>query len=384
MEKRVLSFREFISESFIYEEETKVEGVVFVAASTSDTNVTDSLAKEMGVKKDVKYKITLKGGLDPLKGLSKEFTLLTLAEKKKDSITVTEAGKVSTGKDILNIGDKSINEKGTMDLSKSELEGNDLIIEASNNGILALYRIAGKYNKEEKRNDGITGFYKTSGLSLKNTKDYLINVEMGTKDQRKNEWVGAWSGVSNTSLMNTVYSEISAAVVQKAGGEIKDQMTQDYEVIKQKSTDHKKMAELINNDMVRLQNGMIKKKLLVNTTPIDLKQDLETFLSDSKIYTKSSSGKILFTELGISKFLEIVNKVVEYFSDSSRPKGFPEKMEVLLPKASEIIKKTFGEAGKQTPKTWIDHVQTPHTYSTVGTPSGKTGMQTVEFGEGKF
>ena len=41
---------------------------------------------------------------------------------------------------------------------------------------------------------------------------------------------------------------------------------------------------------------------------------------------------------------------MEHLSDSSRPEGFTEKVDVLLPKASEIIKRTFGAAGKQTQK----------------------------------
>lgn len=385
MEKRILNFSEFILENFVFEQEEKKEGVVFIAASTSESNVTDSLAKDMGIKKDVKYKITLKNGLDSLKGLSKEFPLMTLAEKKKDSMTVVEGDNVLAGKDILKINDRSIEEKGEINLNKSEVAGKEMVIEASNNGVLMLYRLAGKYGDQDgvKRNDGITGFYKTAGLTLNQTQDYVINIQMGTKDQRKNEWLGAWSGSNNQSWMNTIYGLICTATVQQAGGKVKDKLSQGYETYKQGEKDPKKQAELINETFIRMQKGLITKKFLANSQPIDVKGDLESLLSNKSNY-KNTVGKITFTDSGIAKFIEVCNKVIDHVSESSRPEGFSEKIDSLLPEASGILKKSFGVPSKELARKWMEFVQTEHQYASGKPAGGQQGMQTLDFGEGKF
>jgi len=386
MEKRILNFSEFILENFVFEQEEKKEGVVFIAASTSETDITDSSAKVMGVKKDVIYKVTLKNGLDSIKGLSEKFPLMTLAEKKKNEITVTEGNKVSPGKDILKINDKSIEEKGEINLNKSEVAGKEMVIEASNNGILMLYRLAGYYEEDsrgKKRNDGITGFYETSKLTLNQTQDYVINIQMGTKDKRTSEWIGAWSGSSLRYWMNGVYAQICTATVQQAGGTVKDKLSQGYETYKQEEKDPKKQAEIINEDFVKMQKELIAKNFLVNSQPIDVKGDLESLLSNRSNY-KKTGDKITFTDSGISKFVEIGNKVIDHLSKSSRPKGFSEKIDPLLPKTSAILKKSLGTTSKEMAKEWMGHVQTEHQYSS-GKPLGaQQGMQTMNFGEGNY
>ena len=386
MEKRILNFSEFILENFVFEQEEKKEGVVFIAASTSKTNITDESAKVMGVKKDVIYKVTLKNGLDSIKGLSEKFPLMSFAEKKKNEMTITEGNKVSAGKDILKINDKSIEEKGEINLNKSEVAGKEMVIEASNNGVLMLYRLAGYYGENppgRKRNDGITGFYKTAGLTLNQTQDYVINIQMGTEDERTSEWIGAWSGSGLQYWMNGVYGLICTATVQQAGGTVKDKLSQEYKTYKQGEKDPKKQAEIINEEFVKMQKELIAKKFLVNSQPIDVKGDLESILSNKSNY-KNTVGKITFTDSGISKFVEIGNKVIDHVSKSSRPKGFSERIDSLLPKTSGILKKSLGTTNKESAKKWMDHVQTEHQYSP-GKPLGaQQGMQTMDFGEGKY
>lgn len=387
--KHIILYENFTTGVF-EQEKLSLKGVVLISASTSDTNVQDLIAKKMGVKKDTRYKITIKGGIDPLMGLSEQFPIFDLAEKKKSVMTITEEGKVPAGKDIFKINDKSIDEKGKITLKKSELSGKDVVIEASNNGILILYRIAGKYGKEtnEKgeeimRNDGITGFYKTSGLTLNQAADYIVNIEMGTKDQRKNAWFGAWNKSSNVPLMNTFYNLICSGTVLKAGGKVIDQGSKRWMSDLQNSSDSKKIAESINTSLDKLHKSLIKRKFMVNKAPMDMKSEIETFISDGSNYTKKGD-KVFFTKQGIDKFLELRKKFLDFVCDSSIPEGFPAEASSLLPKASEIIKGTFGEAGSETPKTWLEHVQEEHEYAQAGAPSGSTGMNILDFKERGF
>lgn len=387
--KHIIIYENFTTGVF-EQEKLALEGVVLISASTSDTNIQDALAKKMGVKKDTKYKITIKGGLDPLRGLSAQFPIFDLAEKKKSVMTITEEGKVPAGKDIFKINDKSIDEKGKITLKKSELSGKDVVIEASNNGILILYRIAGKYGKEtnEKgeeimRNDGITGFYKTSGLTLDQAADYIVNVEMGTSDQRKNQYAGAWSKSGNSSVSNTFLALVCSGVVIKAGGKILDQGSKKYDVVKKNSRDTKEIADSINSSLALIQKSMITRKFMVNRTPIDMKTDIEGFVSDESNYTKKENN-VLFTKAGASKLLDLRNKFIDFICRASKIEGFPEETSQLLPKASEIMKKTFGTAGSKTAENWIQFVQREQQYAQAGAPSGNQGMNTLDFKEGGF
>ena len=387
--KHIILYENFTSDIF-EQEKSSLQGVALIYSSTSDTNVADALAQKMGVKKDVKYKITIKGGLDVLMGLSEEFPLPKLAESKKNVMSVSEDGKVAAGKDILKINDKVIDEKGKITLKKSDLSGKELVIEAANNGVLALYRLSGKYGESTnekgekvKRNDGMTGFYKTSGISLSQAADYVVSVELGTKDQRKNEWFGAWNKNNNEPITNTFYGLICSGVVLNAGGKVIDQLAKKYEVVQQNSSDSKKIAESINISLDRMHKSLVKRKFMVNKAPMDMKSEIETFVSDSSNYIKKGE-KVSFTKSGIDKFLELRKKFIDFVCNSSLPEGFPEEASSLLPKASEIIKGTFGQAGTETPKTWLEHVQTQHQYAEGGTPQGQSGMKVIDFGEGKF
>ena len=388
---KILKFEEFLNEA----ESPSGPGdtIVYVGAGTTNSNITDSAAKKMGVEKDKKYRITLKN-IGYLAGLGENQTLQDKADK--NAIKMEEIGGVKPGEDYLKIGENEIIEKGDMKISKKDFPG-EVVIEAANNGILALYRIAGKYDPKEKRNDGIAGFYGTLKQTAKKfkpfseAKDYIIEVKMGAPvsgDGRFSEWMGAWSGASNSYAKNGFLNALSAAVVQISGGTVMDQILKKVEYVKTKSTDVPGAVEWLSRYSNGLRKGLLKRKFLVNSEEIkpesDIKKFLETPANWKVINGPRGTKKVTYSNEGKKALGVLWEKIEEEICKSSRPEGFSQSIDPLLPEASKIVRSTFGSIYPDLADRYMERVQRENEYKTTTSGSGGMGSGNTEFEEGAF
>jgi hypothetical protein len=381
---KILRFSQFINEA-----ETSSGGdkaVVYIGAGTSKSKITDSYAKnDLGVEKDKKYKIEFKN-IGHLVSLGKQRNLKVLADQKR--IKVEEVGKVDKGEDYLKIGDKEIEGTGELVISKEDVGGKPFVIEASNNGILILYRIA----------NGIREFRKKAGWisppkPFIDVNDFIVSFTMGTPvsndESRFSIWAGAWSGkVDNTARRNGFLSNVSSAVVHLGGGKVLDQMSKRANFLKLKGNESLDAAvTYINNSVNASRVNLLKRKFLANSKEVDLKSEIKSFLSDSKNWKSQSTGpgiKVTYTPKGKENLKKLWDKAKDEISKSSKPEGFSDKINPLLPEASKILKSTLGSVYPGLCEDWIERVQRENKYSKAISKSGNMGSGSDDYKEGEF
>ena len=116
------------------------EGIFLLSASTSSSNITAELATKLGIEKDKSYTFTI-----PAFG-----RLKLIFNEGKFNGTQSQTGQgtpVKAGQDILTVNGKTINETGSITLTKADFPaGQPVQITASNNGFLCLMRLGNGYD----------------------------------------------------------------------------------------------------------------------------------------------------------------------------------------------------------------------------------------------
>jgi len=394
--EKILKFSQFIKES-INEAESKSisdNAVVYIGAGTTKSNITDSQAKKMGVEKDKKYKITIKN-IGNLMSLSNKQTLEYLASKNR--IKVEDMGKVKPGEDYLKIGDLEIKESGDIAMSMKDLGNGPVVIEAANNGILALYRISGKYDAAKKISSGIRGFKRTANWKkpFSDVNDFVISVQMGapvSAEGRFGEWMGAWSGegTPNSSVRNGFLNVISAVATQVSGGKVLDQNLKKVPYIKNGSDSAEEGAKWVNEYCNGMKESMLKRRFLANSKEIDFKSDIKSFLTNKENFNLGSPNPrtrdrmVKYTPKGKKALADLWKKIRGGISKSTRPEGFSAKIDPLLPEASKILQSTFGSVYPDLAERSIERVQRENVYGKAIAKSAGAGAGSETFGEGEF
>ena len=381
---KILRFSQFINESETLSGDDKA--VVYIGAGTSKSKITDSYAKDtLGVEKDKKYKIEFKN-IGHLVSLGKQRNLKVLADQKR--IKVEEVGEVDNGEDYLKIGDKEIKGTGELVISKGDVGGKPFVIEASNNGILILYRIANGIREFRKK----AGWIKPSKPFI-DVNDFIMSFKMGTPvsndESRFSIWAGAWSGkVDNTARRNGFVSAVSTSVVHLGGGKVLDQISKRANFLKLKGNESLNDAvTYINNSVNASRMNLLKRKFLANSNKVDLKSEIKAFLSDAENWESKSSGPyitVTYTTKGKKNLSDLWNKVKNEISKSSKPEGFSDKINPLLPEASKILKSTLGTVYPKVAEDWIKRVQRENKYSKAISKSGNMGSGSDDYKEGGF
>lgn len=150
-------------------------GVLMIKSSTDPTKVTkEQSLNYTGIKEEGKDKLSeVEYEIAPKSTLLKD--LFLLGKDKSGNMgkymSIKSVGKVKPGTDKLVIGDKSIIDKGSIVLQKSDLDKAGLKIRASGNGLLVLARIAGGLRDNEKLTD------------INDVIDYGISFNMGGNER---------------------------------------------------------------------------------------------------------------------------------------------------------------------------------------------------------
>ena len=384
MEKKVLTFEEFIIESYnllLNEEEgSNRDGVFYIKSGASSSKIGTDLAKKLGIESGYIYDIEI-SGLGVL-----YFDENETLEKK--GIKIEKKEKASS--DILKIGDKEIKDKGSIILTKEDVEklkkDGKLNIRAANNGLLVLRRFGGTQG-------GLKSIWKNAKFALSQMSDYMVNFTLGgdpsDETSRGSKWVGSWfdSDFSNASRSNSILEEICACLVKLKGGEvlngtIVNNLTKDV-LEKNKIEDY---AKRINDLLEIRKKSLIEEKYLVNPKTVDYNNGVKELLSDYKKYTTKYKNKIKLTGEVDKAIRNYFDKVISMWCDDPQaPKGYDE-INKILPAISKTLKKSFGnfKGSFMSPVSAIESVQEEKKSSPSSRKEGNIGSEDKKQKEGQF
>jgi hypothetical protein len=384
MEKKVLSFDEFIFESYgiqLNEEAAGRAGVFYIKSGASATKMSSDLGKKLGAETGFIYEIEI-----PSLGVLFFKEGETLA---KSGIKITKKEKSTS--DILKIGDKEIKDKGSIILTKEDVEklkqGGKIKIEAANNGLLVLRRFGGSEG-------GLQSLFEKTKFAISQANDYIVNFTLGgdPKDEtsRGAKWIGAWinKGDTNAGTANSVIYNISAAMINLGGGEVIDPKTKERlkDVLeKNKIEDY---AKRISDDLDLNKKGLLSSKYLINPSTVDYSEGIKELLENYKKYTRKEKKKIALSSEGKKAVTNYFNKVISMWCDKPKaPEGYTE-IDKLLPSISKILKDSFGDLtngdGFESLDSGMVSLQEVRQSGPGGKPSGNVGSEDSKQKEGAF
>ena len=385
MEKKVLSFDEFIFESYgiqLNEEAAGRAGVFYIKSGASATKMSSDLGKKLGAETGFIYEIEI-----PSLGVLFFKEGETLA---KSGIKITKKGKSTS--DILKMGDKEIKDKGSIILSKEDVEkikqDGKIKIEAANNGLLVLRRFGGTEG-------GLQSLFGKTKFAISQANDYIVNFTLGgdpnEETSRGAKWIGAWidKGDNNAGTANSVIYNISAAIIKLRGGEVTDPKTKERlkDVLeKNKIEDY---AKRISDDLDLNKKSLLSSKYLINPSTVDYSEGIKELLGNYKKYTKEDKNKkIVLTNEGKKAVTNYFNKVIAMWCDKPKaPEGYTE-IDTLLPEISKILKDSFGDltngGGFESLDSGMVTLQDVRQSGPGRKPSGNVGSEDSKQKEGAF
>lgn len=384
MEKKVLSFDEFIFESYgiqLNEEAAERAGVFYIKSGASASKLSSDLGKKLGAESGFIFEIEI-SSLGVLFFKEGE----TLA---KSGIKITKKEKSTS--DILKIGDKEIKDKGSIILSKEDVEkikqGGKIKIEAANNGLLVLRRFGGSEG-------GLQSLFGKTKFAISQANDYIVNFTLGgdpnDETSRGAKWIGAWidKGDNNAGTANTMIYNVLSAMIKLRGGEILDSriLSRFKDLLeKNKIEDYTKA---INDYLESSKKGLLNSKYLINPSTIDYSEGIKELLGDYKKYTKEEKKKIKLTSEGKKAVTNYFNKVIAMWCDKPKaPEGYTE-IDTLLPSISKILKDSFGDLtngdGFESVDSAMITLQEKRPEGLSSSPKGNVGSEDSKQKEGAF
>jgi hypothetical protein len=385
MEKKVLSFDEFIFESYgiqLNEEAAERAGVFYIKSGASASKLSSDLGKKLGAESGFIYEIEI-----PSLGVLffKEGETLT-----KSGIKITKKEKSTS--DILKIGDKEIKDKGSIILSKEDVEkikqGGKIKIEAANNGLLVLRRFGGSEG-------GLQSLFGKTKFAISQANDYIVNFTLGgdpnDETSRGAKWIGAWinKGDNNAGTANSVIYNVLSAMIKLRGGEVLDsssisRLTKD--VLEKNKIDE--YAKRINDLLEMSKKGLLDSKYLINPSTVDYTEGIKELLGNYKKYTREEKKKIKISGEGNKAVTNYFNKVVSMWCDNPKaPEGYKE-IDTLLPEISKILKDSFGDltydSGFESIDSATETLQENRPRGLTSRPKGNVGSEDSKQKEGAF
>jgi len=328
-------FEDFLEsyEGTLNEAKAPENAIVMVRASTSTSDVKDSLAKTLGIEKDKSYTFT-----------TNIFSLLynTGNNKKFDAKVLGTGTKVDKpGKDILNIGDKKITEAGEIILYKKDAL-KDVEITASGNGLLCLYRMSlAIIELLVKYKVSMTGW---SGEV--SAKDWIMKFTLGGNKKedvsREYSFCYAYPG-SLQSTANMFTRVLGMAMLENTKqGNLISRSNPDHSGFdgvvdgwyKVFIKDNKSIGETLQKYLEKVSKNLTEESILVNPSPKLNTASAEALVSNAGKYYASGVSSPLFKYKGIDTI-------------KLKPEGLTAFKKVISDMVKAIVPVTFEGWGKE-------------------------------------
>jgi len=346
-----------------------VDGIAFISSSTSASNITDQLAANIGIKKDIVYTLTMQN-IASLRFIDTDGSKFGGAEAKtRITINLDSTQKTAKpGDDMLEINGRKLLETGTIFLKKADLTG-PITITASNNGMLALVRFANS------QADMVTRFK----FYLGNCQNFVLKFTLGNPvaeaDARGFSYYWAKPGQLG-SISNMIAAAISINLLNALGVPDhiakNDPVAGDYFTRYVNGKDSAAATTAIANGAANFVKG---KRMLVNN-PIPDVGAAWTGLSsaDFKIlisYNEKSQKFKLLPE-GVKRLTAVFTKIAEAVSPTKSPVEFGNDGAAVFAGYTDIIKNgLLSKASAYNLNEWFDRVQSVQTWT--GAPNVPAG-----------
>ena len=350
-------------------------GVTFISASSSASNVTPALAQKMGVEANKLYTIQLKS-IGQLASIYNDGRFG--GDKAKTSGIVFDpaaATPTKPGEDILEINGKRITEAGSIIFTKAELAGKPVTIKASGNGLLNLLRMG----------EGIQVMYTTHKNSLVMSKDYAMRFAIGgnvaEKDSRGFSYWFAKPGQLEADS-NLIAMVAAMALLKASGNENriskKDPVVSGWYEAMIKGKDAKSS---INAIAAHVSKNLTGRMMLTQNPPADT--SAAWTITDTKPLMKIANevAKIKLTDAGNAALKAIMAPVATAIAPIAPPPGFGTESQGVLDTYSQMIKT---ELAAKTPGYWFMSCQEESQWSPAEQKPGASGTAKADQKEGQF
>lgn len=368
--------------------------IVLASASTSNSNITDNLAKIMGIEKDKSYTFTI-NLLDLLYNIA--------SNNKFDLKKIGEGSKVDPGFDVLSIGDKKIEEEGSFYISKKEAE-TPLQITASNNGLLCLLRM-GKALKEMITGSKIS--FRSSGGpgGIVSAKNWLVKFSLGgnvkESDSRGYDFWYAYPGplaetansfslATSIAMLNFSGNEklISKKGSNKDNSEYDPQVNSVYDIaVKDTDSISKSLNKLLGVTVSNLSKAhmLVNKDPNLNTTSAeDLVKNAKSYLSDGKttnLWKDTNTPSKMLNNKGVEVMRKVITDLAFAISTSNPPDGWGKESDSIMNEYKSMIEQGLSQTHVSS---WFDASQRINNWGDSKNLTGASGKGEKRQGEGEF
>lgn len=348
--------------------------VVYVSASSSASNVAPALAQKMGVKPNTLYTIKLPS-LFKLRSIYLDGKFG--GEKANADFVRLDPTTAATkpGEDILEINGKRITESGAIILTKAELANPQIVIKASNNGLLTLIRMG----------EAFEVMYTTHKVTLGFAKDFALRFAIGgnvaEKDSRGFSYWFARPG-ENSGSANTIATVAGMAFLKAAGHEGKIAVTDSvFGDLYNNSVKDKTPAESLASVAASMAEKVKSRQMLVQSPPADLSKAWN--ITNYSALIKTTSPKVVLRDEGLTALALIVSEVAKAIAPITPPPGFGEESKGVLASYAEMIQSSLTRK-KATIATWFERLQSTADWDKTKPVPGATGIASANQKEGQF
>lgn len=350
-------------------------GVTFISASSSASNVAPALAQKMGVEANKLYTIQLKS-IGQLAVIYNDGRFG--GDKAKASgigFDPATATATKPGEDILEINGKRITETGSIIFAKAELAGKPVTIKASGNGLLNLLRMG----------EALQVMYTTHKNSLMMSKDYAMRFAIGgnvaEKDSRGFSYWFAKPGQLEADS-NLIAMVVAMALLKASGNENriskKDPVVSGWYEAMIKGRDAKaSLTEIAKLTSTRLASRM----MLTQNPPADVTGAWT--ITDTKPLMRIANevAKIKLTEAGNAALKAIMPAMAAAIAPIAPPPGFGAESQGVLNVYAQMIK---SELEAKLPGYWFMSCQEESQWSPDEQTPGASGTAKADQKEGQF
>jgi len=392
------SFEDFLEEYKIQLNEkeggTTPDSIAIMSASTSTSDLQQSLAKDLGIEKDKSYTFTIE--------------LLALmyslgSNKKFDPKVIGTGTPVKKGADILTIGDKTINEKGDIYISMKDAS-KGVKITASNNGMLCLARMGAAFNEAiTKYKISLYSGKTYGGSNMHECKDWLIKFTLGgnvkSDASRGYTLYYAYPGsLREYASLNTVivamtmleFTKFDYLIARKGASPMSPDKFD--KVIDPKYNQYIKGTKSIGEALQKFVSSeaveLTKRGMFVNQSPKINQESADAFIKNAGSYYISGSpsemvkGKstVALTAEGIKDFKKVLSDMAESLVPAL-PEGWGKEADPIFAQYKSAIKD--GLSASNVPE-WLGTVQRVSSWGSGSSSLGSVGSTTKKQGEGKY
>lgn len=344
----------------------QVEGIFLLSSSTSSSNITAELATKLGVEKDKSYTFTI-----PTIGRIKQ---ISTEGKFNGAQSPTGQGTpVKAGQDVLTINGKTINETGTITLTKADFPaGQPVQITASNNGFLCLMRLGNAFEV----------LIQKAGVGL-NAKNWAIKLTMGGNpteaDARGFSFYYAKTG-GLTPDSNGIASELAIIILNANGAGDRVPQADQFNYASLQRIQKMTPEQAVSTRAAGVAKSLLKKNMLANSAPTVNMENLTQLFSPGKLQGSGSAIRTLTAE-GQAIAKKAMLDIATAIAPSEMPANWGQEAQAVFTDYSNMIKNSLAVASVPY---WLDSAQRTHQYGSAGSVPGQTGSGGQTQGEGQF